>query len=108
MSKPFNEPPVMHLPSQTAYLSIEQLAVSYGGIQAVKGISLQVQQGQTVALIGANGAGKSSTLRAITGLVPKAAGRIMFDGDDITALEGHALPSAGLSWCQRVAASFPG
>jgi branched-chain amino acid transport system ATP-binding protein len=78
----------MHLPSQTAYLSIEQLAVSYGGIQAVKGISLQVQQGQTVALIGANGAGKSSTLRA--------AGRIMFDGDDITALEGHALPSAGL------------
>ena len=96
MSKPSNEPPVMHLPSQTAYLSVEQLAVSYGGIQAVKGISLQVQQGQTVALIGANGAGKSSTLRAITGLVPKAAGRIMFDGDDITALEGHALPSAGL------------
>ena len=82
--------------TQNAYLSIEQLAVSYGGIQAVKGISLQVQQGQTVALIGANGAGKSSTLRAITGLVPKAAGRILFDGDDITTLEGHALPSAGL------------
>jgi branched-chain amino acid transport system ATP-binding protein len=80
----------------TAYLAIEQLTVAYGGIQAVKGISLQVQQGQTVALIGANGAGKSSTLRAITGLVPKAAGRVLFDGDDITHLAGHALPAAGL------------
>ncbi len=88
--------PAMTAPSEIAYLSIEKLAVSYGGIQAVKGISLQVRQGQTVALIGANGAGKSSTLRAITGLVPKAAGRIVFDGDDITNLEGHALPSAGL------------
>ena len=96
MSKPPKHQPAMTSPPQTAYLLIEQLAVSYGGIQAVKGISLQVQQGQTVALIGANGAGKSSTLRAVTGLVPKAAGRIVFDGDDITKLEGHALPSAGL------------
>jgi branched-chain amino acid transport system ATP-binding protein len=79
-----------------AYLTVEGLSVAYGGIQAVKGIDLTVQQGQTVALIGANGAGKSSTLRAITGLVPKADGRILFDGDDITALAGHALPAAGL------------
>ena len=79
-----------------AYLTVEGLSVAYGGIQAVKGIDLAVQQGQTVALIGANGAGKSSTLRAITGLVPKADGRILFDGDDITALAGHALPAAGL------------
>jgi branched-chain amino acid transport system ATP-binding protein len=96
MSKTLNHQPAMTSPTQTAYLSIEDLMVSYGGIQAVKGISLQVQQGQTVALIGANGAGKTSTLRAITGLVPKAAGRIVFDGDDITHLEGYALPSAGL------------
>ncbi len=82
--------------STTPYLAIENLTVAYGGIQAVKGISLQVQQGQTVALIGANGAGKSSTLRAITGLVAKAKGRVLFDGDDITALAGHALPAAGL------------
>lgn len=81
---------------QPATLSVEQLSVAYGGIQAVKSISLSVQPGQTVALIGANGAGKSSTLRAITGLVPKAAGRILFDGDDVTTLEGHALPAAGL------------
>jgi branched-chain amino acid transport system ATP-binding protein len=81
---------------QPATLSVEQLSVAYGGIQAVKSISLRVQPGQTVALIGANGAGKSSTLRAITGLVPKAAGRILFDGDDVTTLEGHALPAAGL------------
>lgn len=79
-----------------AYLTVEGLSVAYGGIQAVKGIDLTVQQGQTVALIGANGAGKSSTLRAITGLVPKADGRVLFDGDDITALAGHALPAAGL------------
>lgn len=79
-----------------AYLAVEGLSVAYGGIQAVKGIDLTVQQGQTVALIGANGAGKSSTLRAITGLVPKADGRVLFDGDDITALAGHALPAAGL------------
>ncbi len=79
-----------------AYLTVEGLSVAYGGIQAVKGIDLAVQQGQTVALIGANGAGKSSTLRAITGLVPKADGRVLFDGDDITALAGHALPAAGL------------
>jgi branched-chain amino acid transport system ATP-binding protein len=82
--------------STTPYLAIENLTVAYGGIQAVKGISLQVQQGQTVALIGANGAGKSSTLRAITGLVAKAKGRVLFDGDDITTLAGHALPAAGL------------
>jgi branched-chain amino acid transport system ATP-binding protein len=79
-----------------AYLTVEGLSVAYGGIQAVKGIDLTVQQGQTVALIGANGAGKSSTLRAITGMVPKADGRVLFDGDDITALAGHALPAAGL------------
>ncbi|MFM1788647.1 MAG: High-affinity branched-chain amino acid transport ATP-binding protein [Pseudomonadota bacterium] len=79
-----------------AYLTVEGLSVAYGGIQAVKGIDLTVRQGQTVALIGANGAGKSSTLRAITGLVPKADGRVLFDGDDITALAGHALPAAGL------------
>jgi len=79
-----------------AYLTVEGLSVAYGGIQAVKGIDLTVQQGQTVALIGANGAGKSSTLRAITSQVPKADGRVLFDGDDITALAGHALPAAGL------------
>ena len=94
MSSQRDQPQAM---AQTkAYLTVEGLSVAYGGIQAVKGIDLTVQQGQTVALIGANGAGKSSTLRAITGLVPKADGRVLFDGDDITALAGHALPAAGL------------
>ena len=94
MSNQRDQPQAM---AQTkAYLTVEGLSVAYGGIQAVKGIDLTVQQGQTVALIGANGAGKSSTLRAITGLVPKADGRVLFDGDDITALAGHALPAAGL------------
>jgi branched-chain amino acid transport system ATP-binding protein len=80
----------------TPFLRIDALQVRYGGIQAVKGISFEVHQGQTVALIGANGAGKTSTLKSITGLIPKAAGQIWFEGQDITTLPGHALPGHGL------------
>ncbi|MDE2047248.1 MAG: ATP-binding cassette domain-containing protein, partial [Betaproteobacteria bacterium] len=58
----------------TALLKITDLAVSYGGIKAVKGISLEVRQGELVSLIGANGAGKTTTMRAITGMLPRAAG----------------------------------
>ena len=65
-------------------LSIKDLKVSYGGIEAVKGISFDVRQGEIVTLIGANGAGKSSTLRAITGLVKPSGGSISFEGQDIT------------------------
>ncbi len=65
-------------------LSIRDLKVSYGGIEAVKGISFDVRQGEIVTLIGANGAGKSSTLRAIAGLVKPSGGSIIFEGEDIT------------------------
>ena len=61
-------------------LKIENLKVSYGGIEAVKGISFSVEQGQIVTLIGANGAGKSTTLRTIVGLVKAASGSIVYDG----------------------------
>jgi branched-chain amino acid transport system ATP-binding protein len=67
-------------------LSVEDLRVSYGGVQAVRGLNLSVQTGQVVGLVGANGAGKTSTLNAITGLV-KHTGRVSF--------EGHALSGAG-------------
>ena len=65
-------------------LKIEDLQVRYGGIEAVKGISFDVQQGQIVTLIGSNGAGKSSTLRTISGLVKPSGGKITFQGEDIT------------------------
>ena len=63
-------------------LKIEDLQVNYGGIEAVKGISFDVQEGQIVTLIGSNGAGKSSTLRTISGLVKPSGGKITFRGED--------------------------
>ena len=67
-------------------LKIDGLRVNYGGIEAVKGISFDVAEGQIVTLIGANGAGKSTTLRTIAGLVKPAAGRIRLQAEDITGI----------------------
>ncbi len=78
-------------------LRLEGVDARYGPIQALHGIDLAVREGQVVALVGANGAGKSTTLRTITRLVPCAAGRITFLGQDITRLPAHALPHLGLS-----------
>jgi branched-chain amino acid transport system ATP-binding protein len=78
-------------------LSLEQLQVAYGGIRAVKGIDLAVNAGELVCLIGANGAGKTTTLRAVTGLVRAAAGRVAYDGEDITALRVHEIARRGLA-----------
>ena len=78
-------------------LKITDLRVSYGGIEALKGISMEVQQGQIVTLIGANGAGKSTTLRAISGLVRPAAGRIEFLGRDITGMDTQKVVEGGIS-----------
>ncbi len=77
-------------------LTVNNLQVSYGGIEALKGISFEVEKGQIVTLIGANGAGKSTTLRAISGLVPIKAGAINFDGRDITSLDTSRLVSEGI------------
>jgi branched-chain amino acid transport system ATP-binding protein len=79
-----------------ALLSVSSLAVAYGHIEAVKGVSFELQPGQITTLVGANGAGKSTTLLALSGLVPKAAGRVMFDGHDVTAMPAHRLVGAGL------------
>ncbi len=77
-------------------LEIEQLHVSYGAIKAVHGISLQVPEAAIVTLIGANGAGKSTTLRAISGLQPVQSGCVRYDGVDVTRLPAHALVARGL------------
>ena len=77
-------------------LEIRDLQVRYGGIEAVKGISFDVPEGEIVTLIGANGAGKSSTLRAISGLVKPASGSINFKGEDITGKDANEIVSKGV------------
>lgn len=88
-------------------LSIRDLHVSYGPIEVIHGISLEVKEGECVALIGANGAGKSSTLKAICGLVPAKSGAIIFDGRDITNQSGHAVVRAGITMCPEGRQVFP-
>ena len=78
-------------------LAVNNLVVSYGGIEALKGISFEVQEGQVVTLIGANGAGKSTTLRAIMGLVSVKSGSITYDGQDITGLDTQKVVSRGIA-----------
>jgi branched-chain amino acid transport system ATP-binding protein len=77
-------------------LAIEGLKVRYGAVEALKGISLQVGQGEVVTLIGGNGAGKSTLMRAIGGLVKVASGAIRFEGKDITGIRGHDCVRLGI------------
>ena len=88
-------------------LKIDQLQVNYGGIQAVKGITMEVPERKIVTLIGANGAGKSTTLRTIAGLVKPAAGRIHIQGDDITGLNPDRIVSKGVTLVPEGRRVFP-
>ena len=74
-----------------AMLEVKDLEVYYGMIQAIKGISFEVNQGEVVALIGANGAGKTTTLHTITGLLPSKKGTVTFEGQDITKVPAHKI-----------------
>ncbi len=78
-------------------LEVEGLKISYGGINAVKGIDLRVQEGEMVALIGANGAGKTTTLKAICGMLAPTAGRVHYRGEDVTGAPAYALVERGLA-----------
>jgi branched-chain amino acid transport system ATP-binding protein len=78
-------------------LEVHGLKVSYGGINAVKGIDLEVERGEMVALIGANGAGKTTTLKAICGLLAPAAGTVRYDGRDVTGAASYTLVELGLA-----------
>ena len=88
-------------------LKIDNLKVSYGGIEAVKGISLQVPERQIVTLIGANGAGKSTILRTISGLVKPVSGRIHLMGEDITAISPDRIVSKGVTLVPEGRRVFP-
>lgn len=79
-------------------LKIENLAVRYGGIIALRGLSIEVAEGETVLLVGANGAGKSSTINAVIGLVETCSGTIRFDGRDISLLSADQRARAGIGY----------
>ena len=77
-------------------LAVEKLRISYGAVEAVHGISFTVERGEVVALIGANGAGKTSTLAAISGLVRPRSGRVLLEDRDLVGLPTHAIVAAGV------------
>jgi branched-chain amino acid transport system ATP-binding protein len=89
-------------------LELERIAVSYGGIRAVKGVSFAVRRGEIVALIGANGAGKTSVLKAIVGLVPLAAGRVRALGRDLAGVPTHRIVALGATLVPEGRAIFGG
>jgi branched-chain amino acid transport system ATP-binding protein len=89
-------------------LELDNITLSYGRIEALHGISLTVAEGEIVALIGANGAGKSTTMRAISGLRPVAGGKIRFDGTDITKMRADLRVIRGVSQSPEGRGIFPG
>ena len=88
-------------------LKVENLVVSYGGIEALKGISLDVPEGKIVTLIGANGAGKSTLLRSIMGLVKPADGKITYDEKDITGVNSQKIVETGITLVPEGRRVFP-
>ncbi len=90
-----------------ALLEVSDIRAHYGSIEALKGISLTVDEGEVVTLIGSNGAGKSTTLRTISGLTPASTGRISFGGEDITALPAHQVVVRGIALSPEGRHCFP-
>ena len=88
-------------------LEIRDLVVRYGEIEALRGISLGVDEGQVVTLLGANGAGKSTTLRAISGLAKPASGDILFDGKSIAGLGPEAMVRLAFRMCRKAGGYSP-
>jgi branched-chain amino acid transport system ATP-binding protein len=88
-------------------LSLKEVHLHYGAIHALRGISLEVEQGQIVTLIGANGAGKSSTLMTISGILRSTSGRIIFEGEELTHLPTHTIVQRGISQVPEGRRIFP-
>jgi branched-chain amino acid transport system ATP-binding protein len=80
-----------------ALLEVDDIRTHYGSIEALKGVSLEVEEGEVVTLIGSNGAGKSTTLRSISGLTPASSGKVRFAGQDITRIPAHEIVSYGIA-----------
>jgi branched-chain amino acid transport system ATP-binding protein len=90
-----------------ALLEVNEIHVHYGGIEALKGVSLSVDEGEVVTLIGSNGAGKSTTLRAITGLTPASSGSIVIAGEDVTRVPAHEIVDRGIALSPEGRHCFP-
>jgi branched-chain amino acid transport system ATP-binding protein len=90
-----------------AFLDVEAVEVSYGAIRALRGVSLHVEQGEIVTLIGANGAGKSTTVRAIAGILRPSAGTVRFDGRNVSDLSAENVVRAGISLAPEGRRIFP-
>ncbi|MFZ3556816.1 MULTISPECIES: ABC transporter ATP-binding protein [unclassified Streptomyces] len=91
----------------TALLEVEDLKVAYGKIEAVKGISFSVEEGQVVTLIGTNGAGKTTTLRTLSGLLKPSAGKITFGGQPLASVPAHKIVAMGLAHSPEGRRIFP-
>lgn len=92
----------------TALLKVEDLKVAYGKIEAVKGISFEVNEGEIVCLVGTNGAGKTTTLRTLSGLLKPTAGSVTFDGQPIVGVPAHKIVALKLAHSPRAATSSRG
>jgi branched-chain amino acid transport system ATP-binding protein len=90
-----------------ALLEVDEIRTYYGSIEALKGVSLTVEEGEVVTLIGSNGAGKSTTLRSISGLSPARSGQIRFQGTDITRVPAHEIVSHGIALSPEGRHCFP-
>ncbi len=90
-----------------ALLEVEDIRTRYGSIEALKGVSLEVRDGEVVTLIGSNGAGKSTTLRSISGLTPASSGRISFGGEDIRRTPAHEIVTHGIALAPEGRHCFP-
>jgi branched-chain amino acid transport system ATP-binding protein len=91
----------------TPVLRVDNIHTFYGAIQALKGISVEVYEGEIVTLIGSNGAGKTTTLRSISGIVPPREGAIYYLGNDITGMPGHAVAGIGIAHSPEGRRIFP-
>ena len=89
-------------------LKIQDLVVNYGVIQALKGISFEVNEGEVIALIGANGAGKTTTLQTISGMLQPTSGKVLLGDTDITKVPGHKIVSMGMAHVPEGRRVFPG
>ena len=89
-------------------LELKNISVSYGRIEAIHDMSFSVEQGEIVSLIGANGAGKSTTMKTISGILNPSKGSILFDGEDITKMKAHIRVVRGISQAPEGRGIFPG
>jgi branched-chain amino acid transport system ATP-binding protein len=94
--------------SDQVLLEVRDVSVHYGRIQALHGVSLQVHQGELVTLLGSNGAGKTTMMRALSGLLPLSTGSVWFDGEDVSKVKAHRRVTAGLIQAPEGRGIFPG